>query len=99
MNQPRPAEVLGADLGGAVIGGRMTIRCPAASPIINARRLKCSPVRRAALMTMFAQGFAADMLAGLVLAGLATVVTETVRSGGPTTKAERFMITGAGRDA
>jgi hypothetical protein len=50
-------------------------------------------------MTMFAQGFAADMLAGLVLAGLVTVVTETVRSGGPTIKAERFMITDAGRGA
>lgn len=49
--------------------------------------------------TMFAQGFAADMLAGLVLAELATVVTETVRTGGPTTKTERFMITDAGRRA
>ena len=49
--------------------------------------------------TMFVQGFAADMLAGLVLAGLVTVVTETVRTGGPTTKAERFMITDAGRKA
>ncbi len=47
--------------------------------------------------TMFAQGFAADMLAGLVLAGLATVVTGTARAGGPTTKAKRFMITDAGR--
>jgi hypothetical protein len=49
--------------------------------------------------TMFAQGFAADVLAGLVLAGLVTVVTETVRTGGPITKAERFMITDAGRKA
>ena len=49
-------------------------------------------------MTMFAQGFAANMLADLVLAELATVVTETVRTGGPT-KTERFMITDAGRRA
>jgi hypothetical protein len=48
---------------------------------------------------MVAHGFEADMLAGLVLAGLATVVTETVRSGGPTIKNERFLITDAGRRA
>jgi hypothetical protein len=48
---------------------------------------------------MFAHGFGADMLAGLALAGLVMVVTETVTTGGPTTKAERFMITDAGRRA
>jgi hypothetical protein len=44
-------------------------------------------------------GFEADILAGLVLAGLVTVVTETVRAGGPTIKTERFLITDAGRRA
>jgi hypothetical protein len=39
------------------------------------------------------------MLAGLVLAGLTTVVTETVRSGGHTIKVERLRITDAGRRA
>ena len=38
--------------------------------------------------TMLAHGFWRDMLAGLVLAGLATVVTETIRAGGPTIKVE-----------
>jgi hypothetical protein len=45
---------------------------------------------------MLANGFATYLLAGLVLAGLATVVTESVRAGGPTIKSERFMITDAG---
>ena len=42
---------------------------------------------------MLAHEFSRDMLAGLVLAGLATVVTETVRAGGPTIKLERVRIT------
>ena len=48
---------------------------------------------------MLANGFTAEMLAGLVLAGLATVVTETVRAGGPTVKVERYCITDDGRQA
>lgn len=48
---------------------------------------------------MLANGFAADLLAGLVPAGLAMVLTESVRAGGPTIKSERFMITDAGRRA
>lgn len=48
---------------------------------------------------MFAHEFGADTLAGLALAGLVMVVTETVRTGGPTAKAERFMITDAGQRA
>jgi hypothetical protein len=39
------------------------------------------------------------MLAGLVLAGLATVVTEITKPGGPTIKVERYRITDAGRRA
>ena len=46
---------------------------------------------------MLAHGFAADLLADLEIAGFAVVVTETVRTGGPTTKVERFRITDAGR--
>jgi hypothetical protein len=40
-----------------------------------------------------------DMLAGLVLAGLATVVAETLRADGPSIKIERVRITDAGRRA
>jgi len=47
-----------------------------------------------------AHGFSAEMLAGLVLAGLATVVTETERAPrGVTIKIERIRITDAGRRA
>jgi hypothetical protein len=44
-------------------------------------------------------GFSRDMLAMLLLAGLATVVTETLRADGPTIKVDRVMITHAGRRA
>jgi hypothetical protein len=37
------------------------------------------------------------MLANLVLAGLITVVTETVQAGTSTSKAERYHITDDGR--
>jgi hypothetical protein len=46
---------------------------------------------------LLAYGFKRDVSAGLVLAGLAIVVTETVRTGGPTIKVERVRITSAGR--
>ncbi len=42
-------------------------------------------------------GFSHEMLAMLVLAGLATVVTETLRVDGGTFKIERVRITDAGR--
>ena len=48
---------------------------------------------------VLADGFTRDLLAGLVLAGLATAATETVRSSGHTIKVERLRITDAGRDA
>jgi hypothetical protein len=48
---------------------------------------------------MLAHRFTRDMLAGLVLAGLATVVTETMRAGDATVKVERYRITEDGRDA
>ena len=48
---------------------------------------------------MLAHGFHREMLAGLVLAGLATVVTETMRAGAATVKVERYRITDDGRAA
>jgi len=39
------------------------------------------------------------MLAGLVLAGLATVTTDTMRAGATPIKVERYRITAAGRAA
>ena len=48
---------------------------------------------------MLANGLKPKLLAGLVLAGLATVETETVRAGGPTMKVERYCITDDGRQA
>ena len=48
---------------------------------------------------MLAHGFWREMLAGLVLAGLATVVTETMKAGAATIKVERYRITDDGRDA
>ena len=48
-------------------------------------------------MLMLGHGFSSDMLAMLVLAGLATVVTETLRAGH--CKIERMMITDAGKRA
>ena len=42
-------------------------------------------------------GFSHELLAMLVLAGLATVVTETLRVDGGTFKIERVRITDAGR--
>ena len=50
-------------------------------------------------LLVLAHEFSSDMLAGLVLAGLATVVAETLRADGPTIKIERVRITDAGRRA
>jgi hypothetical protein len=51
-------------------------------------------------MLVVAHGFSAEMAAGLVLAGLATVVTETKSAPrGVTIKVERIRITDAGRRA
>jgi hypothetical protein len=45
---------------------------------------------------MLAHGFRREMLAGLVLAGLVTVATETMRAGRGMVKVERYRITDAG---
>jgi hypothetical protein len=44
-------------------------------------------------------GLKREMLAQFVLAGLVTVVTETMQTGGATIKVERYHITEAGRKA
>ena len=52
------------------------------------------------VVLVVAHGFSAEMAAGLVLAGLATVVTETKSAPrGVTIKVERIRITDAGRRA
>jgi hypothetical protein len=61
--------------------------------------LASTPHRVAGDLLVLAHEFSRDMLAGLVLAGLATVVTETLRAVGPTIKVERVRITDAGRKA
>jgi hypothetical protein len=48
---------------------------------------------------MLAHGFRRAMLAGLVLAGLARVTTDTMRAGAATGKVERYRITEIGRNA
>jgi len=48
---------------------------------------------------MLAHGFRREMLAGLVLAELATVVTRTMRAGRPTIKIDHYVITDDGRAA
>jgi len=50
-------------------------------------------------MLVLSHGFSRDVLAMLVLAGLATVVTETLIANGATFKIERMQITDAGRFA
>jgi hypothetical protein len=50
-------------------------------------------------MLVLGHGLSRDMLATLVLAGLATVVTETLRPTGETVKIERMHITDAGKRA
>ena len=50
-------------------------------------------------MLVLGHGLSRDMLAMLVLAKLATVVTETLRPTGATTKVERMRISDAGKRA
>src|SRR5258708_11614271 len=61
--------------------------------------LASSPRGATEEVLVLGHGFSRDMLAMLLLAGLATVVTETLRAGGPMIKVERGMITDAGRRA
>ncbi len=65
----------------------------------RALELLASSPNGAAEELLMLSGFKRKMLAGLVLAGLATVATETVHAGAPTIKVERYRITDAGRTA
>jgi hypothetical protein len=60
------------------------------------RRLAGVP-RGIAESLMLAHGFSRELISGLVLFGLARVVTDTVRIGGETIAVELVMITDAGR--
>ncbi len=62
------------------------------------RRLADVP-RGIAETLMLANGFKGESIDGLVLAGLATVVTDATRIGGETIKVDLVMITDAGRKA
>ena len=61
--------------------------------------LASSPRGATEEVLVLGHGFSRDMLAMLVLAGLAKVVSETVRAGGSTIKVERYLITDDGRRA
>ena len=61
--------------------------------------LASSPRGATEEVLVLGHGFSRDMLAMLVLAGLAKVVSETVRAGGSTIKVERVSITDADRRA
>ena len=65
----------------------------------RALALPASDQHRATEALMLAHGFKRETLAGLVQAGLATVVTETMRAGAATIKVERYRVTDDGRDA
>jgi hypothetical protein len=62
------------------------------------RRLSNVP-RGIAETLMLAYGFRREVIAGLALAGLATVVTDAVRIGEQTIKVDLVIITDAGRKA
>ena len=61
--------------------------------------LASSPRGATEQVLMLGHGFSGDMLAMLVLAGLATMVAETLEADGSTIKIERVRITDAGRRA
>ncbi len=61
--------------------------------------LASSPGGAAEELVLIAYGFRREMLAGLVLAGLATVVTDTLRIDEGTIGIDLLTITDAGRNA
>lgn len=83
------------DLTVAVAAG--TLPHPGAAPALQL--LASSPSGVTAELLVLAHAFSRGMLAGLVLAGLATVVAETLQADGPTIKIERIRITEASRRA
>jgi hypothetical protein len=62
------------------------------------RRLAHVP-RGVAETLMPAHGFTRELMAGLVLAGLVTVVADSVKIGGETINVDLLIITDAGRKA
>jgi hypothetical protein len=62
------------------------------------RRLAHVP-RGVAETLMLAHGFTRELMAGLVLAGLVTVVADSVKIGGETINVDLLIITDAGRKA
>jgi hypothetical protein len=77
-----------------------TIRKRRLSPQARRALVMISSIPRgAAEELLMLRGFKSETLAELVLAGLATVVTETVQAGAPTIKVERYRITDDGRRA
>jgi hypothetical protein len=87
------------DLGGVFDEG-VTVAKTSPQPGMAPGGSNCSPAVRAAPsrdVLELGHGFSHEMLAMLVLAGLATVVTETLRVDGGTFKIERMCITDAGR--
>lgn len=65
----------------------------------NALQRLAGVPRGVAKTLMHAHGFAPEVIAGLVLAGLAMVVPENARIGQHTIEVELVMITDAGRQA
>jgi len=65
----------------------------------NALTLLASYPDGAEELLMIAHAIKRELLDGLVLAGLATVVTEAAQTGNATVKVERYRITDDGRKA
>lgn len=65
----------------------------------RALRLLAGNPRGVTEAMMLAHGFRSQMLARLVLKGLATVTTGTMRAGAATMKVDRYKITDDGRNA
>jgi len=63
------------------------------------RLLASSPRGVAEEVLVLGHEFSPNMLAGLVLAGFATVTPERLRGDGPMIRVERFRITDVGRRA
>jgi hypothetical protein len=65
----------------------------------HALRLLARDLRGATEALMIACGFRRKTLAGLVLAGLVTVVTQTIRAGSAMVRVEHYCITERGLEA
>src|SRR5215467_4776450 len=99
-NRPCPAPISGAFFDESYKALRMAMR-PRNRLSTEQRRalqlLASSPCGATEEVLVLAHGFSCDMLAGLVIAGLAALVTE--RADGQKVKVVRMRITEAGRMA